>query len=125
MSVTNMVAELLVAFGTESLKQRYVPKLLSGEYIAGSFGLTESYAGSDPASIRTTAVENDNGYLFKPGDAEDLAQKIAYVWNLSKEKKEQIKNIAYQTVKNRFLANNYIEVITKIYEQFGHSLVVF
>ncbi|MBW2183779.1 MAG: acyl-CoA dehydrogenase family protein [Deltaproteobacteria bacterium] len=64
MSVTNMVAELLVEFGTEEHKQKYVPKLLSGEYIAGSFGLTESSAGSDPTGMKTTAVENENGYLL-------------------------------------------------------------
>jgi butyryl-CoA dehydrogenase len=65
MSVTNMVAELLVEFGTEQQKQRYVPKLLNGEYVAGSFGLTEASAGSDPTNMKTTAVENENGYLLK------------------------------------------------------------
>ncbi len=64
MSVTNMVAELLVEFGTESQKQKYLPKLLSGEYVAGSFGLTESSAGSDPTGMKTTAFENKNGYLI-------------------------------------------------------------
>jgi butyryl-CoA dehydrogenase len=64
MSVTNMVAELLVEFGTELQKQKYLPKLLSGEYVAGSFGLTESSAGSDPTGMKTTAFENKNGYLI-------------------------------------------------------------
>lgn len=64
MSVTNMVAELLVEFGTEEQKQKYIPGLLSGEYVAGSFGLTESSAGSDPTGMKTTAVENENGYLL-------------------------------------------------------------
>jgi len=64
MSVTNMVAELLVEFGTELQKQKYVPKLLSGEYAAGSFGLTETSAGSDPTSMKTTAAENEGGYLL-------------------------------------------------------------
>lgn len=64
MSVNNMVAELLVEFGTEEQKQKYVPKLVSGEYVAGSFCLTESSAGSDPTGMKTVAVENDNGYLL-------------------------------------------------------------
>jgi alkylation response protein AidB-like acyl-CoA dehydrogenase len=64
MSVTNMVAELLVEFGTELQKRTYIPKLLSGEYAAGAFGLTESSAGSDPTSMKTTAVENKDGYLL-------------------------------------------------------------
>ena len=64
MSVNNMVAELLVEFGTESQRQKYISKLLGGEYVAGSFGLTESSAGSDPTGMRTTAVENEGGYLL-------------------------------------------------------------
>jgi alkylation response protein AidB-like acyl-CoA dehydrogenase len=64
MSVTNMVAELLVECGTEQQKQKYVPKILSGEYAAGSFALTESSAGSDPTAMKTVAVENENGYLL-------------------------------------------------------------
>jgi len=64
MSVTNMVAELLVEFGTELQKQKYIPKLLNGEYAAGSFALTEASAGSDPTNIKTMAVENEDGYLI-------------------------------------------------------------
>ena len=64
MSVTNMVAELLVEFGTEEQKQKYVPGLVSGEYVAGSFCLTESSAGSDPTGMKTTAVANESGYLL-------------------------------------------------------------
>ena len=64
MSVTNMVAELLVEFGTEEQKQKYVPNLVSGELVAGSFCLTESSAGSDPTGMKTTAVATDDGYLL-------------------------------------------------------------
>ena len=40
--------------GTEELKQKYLPKLCSGEYI-GAFGLTEATAGSDSFNVRTRA----------------------------------------------------------------------
>ena len=63
-SVTNMVAEVIQAMGTEELKQKYIPPLCSGEYAAGSFGLTETCAGSDPASMRTSAVPDGNDYLL-------------------------------------------------------------
>jgi len=63
-SVTNMVAEVIQAVGTEELKQKYIPPLCSGEYAAGSFGLTETCAGSDPASMRTSAVPDGNDYLL-------------------------------------------------------------
>jgi hypothetical protein len=55
MAVTNMVGEVITAFGSDEQKQRYVPKLTSGEYVAGSFALSEPEAGSDPGSMRTTA----------------------------------------------------------------------
>jgi len=41
MSVTNMVAEVLLEFGTEAVRQKHIPRLCSGEYPAGAFGLTE------------------------------------------------------------------------------------
>lgn len=64
MSVTNMVAEVIQAMGSEEQKNHYLPKLCSGEYKAGSFCLTESGAGSDPASMRTQAVKTENGYAI-------------------------------------------------------------
>ena len=63
-SVTNMVAEVIQVVGNEELKQKYIPPLCSGEYPAGSFGLTETCAGSDPASMRTTAVLDGDHYVL-------------------------------------------------------------
>ncbi|WP_027856432.1 acyl-CoA dehydrogenase family protein [Marinobacterium jannaschii] len=64
MSVTNMVAEVIQAMGTDTQKQTYLPRLCSGEYLSGSFCLTEAGAGSDPASMRTQAVANDQGWVI-------------------------------------------------------------
>lgn len=50
----------LLLFGNDEQKQRYLPKLASGEMIA-AFCLTESGAGSDAAAIRTKATRNDDG----------------------------------------------------------------
>ncbi|KFN50757.1 acyl-CoA dehydrogenase family protein [Arenimonas composti] len=50
----------LLLFGTDEQKQRYLPRLASGEMIA-AFCLTEPGAGSDAAAIRTKAVRNDDG----------------------------------------------------------------
>lgn len=63
-SVTNMVAEVIQAVGSGELKQKYIPPLCSGEYYAGSFGLTETSAGSDPASMRTSAVLDGNSWIL-------------------------------------------------------------
>lgn len=50
----------ILLFGTPEQQARYLPKLATGEYIA-AFCLTESGAGSDAASIRTTAKQNADG----------------------------------------------------------------
>ena len=50
-------------FGTEALKQKFLPKLASGEWI-GCFGLTEPNAGSDPGSMMTRAKKVDGGYAL-------------------------------------------------------------
>ncbi len=49
-------------FGSEDQKDRFLPKLRSGEFV-GCFGLTEPDAGSDPASMRTRAKSVDGGFL--------------------------------------------------------------
>ncbi|MBH4005860.1 acyl-CoA dehydrogenase [Pseudomonas aeruginosa] len=48
-------------FGNEATRQKYLPKLASGEYI-GCFGLTEPNHGSDPGSMVTRAKKVDGGY---------------------------------------------------------------
>ncbi len=63
-SVTNMVAEVIQAVGNEQQKQTYLPRICSGEYLAGGFCLTESGAGSDPAGMKTTAVKDGDDYIL-------------------------------------------------------------
>jgi glutaryl-CoA dehydrogenase len=51
------------AFGSDDQKDRFLPKLRTGEMV-GCFGLTEPDAGSDPASMRTRAKAVDGGFLL-------------------------------------------------------------
>jgi len=51
------------AFGSEGQREKYLPKLRTGEFV-GCFGLTEPDAGSDPASMRTRAKAVDGGFLL-------------------------------------------------------------
>ncbi|HBJ99479.1 MULTISPECIES: acyl-CoA dehydrogenase [Delftia] len=51
-------------FGTEDQKNKYLPKLASGEFI-GCFGLTEPDHGSDPGSMSSRAYKVDGGYRLK------------------------------------------------------------
>ena len=64
MSVNNMVCEVIQAIGSEEQKKTYIPKICSGEYSAGGFGLTETTAGSDPAGMRCSAVLDGNDYIL-------------------------------------------------------------
>lgn len=63
-SVNNMVAEVIQAVGDERQKSKYIPPICTGDYAAGSFGLTENSAGSDPASIRTMAISDGSYWLL-------------------------------------------------------------
>ena len=63
-SVSNMVAEVIQAIGTEEQKQQYLPKLCSGEFYGGSFCLTETEAGSDPAAMKTRAVKDGDSWVL-------------------------------------------------------------
>jgi len=60
---SSLVMHPIYAYGTEAQKQKYLPKLATGEII-GCFGLTEPDAGSDPASMRTRAQKVDGGYIL-------------------------------------------------------------
>ena len=51
------------AFGTESQRQKYLPKMATGEWV-GCFGLTEPNAGSDPAGMQTRARKVSDGYVL-------------------------------------------------------------
>lgn len=61
---SSLVMHPIYAYGTEAQRMKYLPKLASGEWV-GCFGLTEPDAGSDPASMRTTAKKVDGGYVLK------------------------------------------------------------
>jgi len=64
MSVTNMVGEVIESVASEAQKQKYLPKLCSGEYAAGGFCLTESSAGSDPSGMKTKAILEDDEWVI-------------------------------------------------------------
>ncbi|MBL8644833.1 MAG: acyl-CoA dehydrogenase [Rhodospirillaceae bacterium] len=60
---SSLVMYPIYAYGTEQQRQRYLPKLATGEWI-GAFGLTEPDSGSDPGSMRTRAQSRDGGYVL-------------------------------------------------------------
>jgi glutaryl-CoA dehydrogenase len=60
---SSLVMYPIHAFGSEDQRQKYLPRLRTGEFV-GCFGLTEPDAGSDPASMRTRAKKVDGGFLL-------------------------------------------------------------
>ncbi|GEO15244.1 acyl-CoA dehydrogenase [Microvirga aerophila] len=58
---SSLVMYPIYAYGSEEQRQKYLPKLASGEFV-GCFGLTEPDAGSDPGGMKTRAEKIDGGY---------------------------------------------------------------
>lgn len=58
---SSLVMHPIHAYGTEEQREKYLPKLATGEYV-GCFGLTEPDSGSDPASMSTRARAVEGGY---------------------------------------------------------------
>ncbi|EFK08270.1 acyl-CoA dehydrogenase, C-terminal domain protein [delta proteobacterium NaphS2] len=63
-SLTRGAAHLIEAFGSEELKERYVPKMYGGQW-AGTMALTESNAGSNLAALRSTAYREGDHFKIK------------------------------------------------------------
>lgn len=67
-SIHNMAAWMIDAFGSADLKQRYLPDLTAMKRIA-SYCLTESNAGSDAASLKTSAIRDGDSYVLNGAKA--------------------------------------------------------
>jgi glutaryl-CoA dehydrogenase len=61
---SSLVMHPIHAYGSEAQRQKYLPKLATGEWV-GCFGLTEPNHGSDPAGMLTRAKPVDGGFLLK------------------------------------------------------------
>ena len=58
-----LCADTIFVHGNEEQRRKYIPKLVSGEWV-GAMGLTEPGAGSDAAALRTTAKKTDGGWML-------------------------------------------------------------
>ncbi|WP_104035515.1 acyl-CoA dehydrogenase family protein [Vibrio jasicida] len=66
MTIHNMVTWMVASFGTDEVKDAFCPKLITGEFL-GSYCLTEPNAGSDAASLTTSATKQGGNYILNGG----------------------------------------------------------
>ncbi len=64
MAVTNMVAEVIQAFGNDEQRRSHLPRITSGEHVTGAFALSEPAVGSDPGRMTTSARRDGDGYVL-------------------------------------------------------------
>lgn len=86
---SSLVMFPIYKFGSEEQKQKFLPRLATGELI-GAFGLTEPNHGSDPASMETKLVKDGNGYRLsgsKMWITNAPICDIAVVWARDEERK--------------------------------------
>jgi len=79
---SSLVMHPINAYGSEAQREKYLPKLATGEWV-GCFGLTEPDHGSDPGSMITRAEATDSGYLLngaKMWITNSPIADIAVVW---------------------------------------------
>lgn len=66
MTIHNMVTWMVASFSTDEVKDAFCPKLITGEFL-GSYCLTEPNAGSDAASLTTSATKQGDNYILNGG----------------------------------------------------------
>jgi glutaryl-CoA dehydrogenase len=76
---SSLVMHPIHAFGSDVQKQKYLPKLASGEWI-GAFGLTEPGAGSDPGGMQTRARKTADGYVLSGAKTWITHAPVAHVF---------------------------------------------
>ncbi|WP_192036856.1 acyl-CoA dehydrogenase [Halomonas sp. YLGW01] len=84
---SSLVMYPIHAFGSEAQRQKYLPKLASGEWV-GCFGLTEPDHGSDPGGMSTRAVRTDGGWRLNGSKTWITNSPIAdvfVVWAMDEE----------------------------------------
>ena len=110
---SSLVIHPIHSFGSEDQKKEYLPDLISGEKI-GCFGLTESEAGSDPSSMKTSFKETSDGYILNGSKNWITNAPIAdvfIIWALN-EKKEVSGFILDKNTKG--LSTSYIKNKTSL-----------
>ncbi len=103
---SSLVMYPIYAYGCEEQRQKYLPKLASGEFI-GCFGLTEPDAGSDPGGMKTRAEKVQGGYILngsKMWISNSPIADVFVVWAKSKAHGGKIRGFVLDKEMNGLLA---------------------
>jgi glutaryl-CoA dehydrogenase len=95
---SSLVMYPIYAYGDETQRRRYLPKLATGEFV-GCFGLTEPDAGSDPAGMKTRAERIDGGYRLtgsKTWISNSPIADVFVVWAKSAAHDDQIRGFVLE-----------------------------
>src|SRR6201993_367528 len=95
---SSLVMYPIYAYGDDSQRKKYLPKLASGEWV-GCFGLTEPDAGSDPAGMKTRVEKIPDGYPLTGSQMGLFNAPIAdvfVVWAKSAEHDNQIRGFVLE-----------------------------
>ena len=95
---SSLVIHPIFAYGSDDLREKFLPKLASGESV-GCFGLTEPDHGSDPSSMITRAKKTDGGYLLSGSKNWITNSPIAdvfVIWAKSEAHDDQIKGFVLE-----------------------------
>jgi glutaryl-CoA dehydrogenase len=99
----------IYAFGSEEQKQKWLPRMASGDVIA-CFGLTESHGGSDPANMKTRAKKQGKDWIIngsKMWITNGSIADLAVVWAMTDEGirgflvEKNVKGFSSQTIKHK------------------------
>ncbi len=102
---SSLVMHAIHAYGSETQRRKYLPKLATGEWI-GCFGLTEPDAGSDPQAMRSKAEKAKDGYQLtgaKTWITNSPVADILVVW---------AKSSAHQTAIRGFILERGMQGLT-------------
>lgn len=100
---TSLCMSPIWEFGTEEQKQKYLPKLASGEWL-GAFGLTEPNAGTDASAQQTMAVEDGDYYILN-------GSKI-FITNAGKANVYVIATMTDKSLKNKGITTFIVDADT-------------
>src|SRR3954466_5729089 len=95
---SSLVMHPIYAYGDETQRKKYLPKLASGEWV-GCFGLTEPDAGSDPGGMKTRAEKVSDGYRLtgtKMWISNAPIADVFVVWAKSAEHNNQIRGFVLE-----------------------------